>query len=522
MDTIKKNGLFTYRSFFLTDNAILIYLALINFIVLFVTNALGGYGYFRDEFYYIACSDHMAWGYVDQPPLSIAVLWFNRLFLGDSFLALRLLPAVTGAVVVVLAGLMTRELGGKRFSQVLAACSVIVSPLMLWTNSVFSMNAFDVLFWTLAFYLIIIITKKNAEKYWFILGIVLGLGLLNKISVLWLGTGLAVGLLLTHNRRLYMTRRVWIAAAIALLIFLPHVIWQIAYGFPTLEFIRNATVNKYVAVYPLQMLTEQTLSMNPLTLPLWFSGLVYLLVSKSVRPFRILPIIYLTVFFILVINRNSKAEYLAPMFPMLYAAGSFTFEKFITKLNWRWLKPVALALILLSGIVFAPFTIAVLPVDTFIAYMPMLGMAPSTSENKELSKLPQYYADMFGWEKMVAAVADAYNTLTPEEKMKCAIIGNNYGETGAIDFYGQKYNLPKAISGHNNYWLWGHRNATGEVVIRMGGSMDAMLESYNEVQRVGLFRDDYCMPYENNMAIYVCKNRRTPLKDDWADFRHYE
>ncbi len=522
METIKKNWPFTYRNVFLTDTSIIILLAIIKFIVHIITNASGGYGYFRDEFYYIACSDHMAWGYVDQPPLSIGILWLNRLLFGDSLIALRLLPAIAGAVVVVLAGVMARELGGKRFSQVLAACAVIFSPLMLWTNTVFSMNSFDVLFWTLALYLIIIIMKKDEKKNWYVLGIVLGLGLLNKISVLWLGAGLAVGLLLTQNRRLYMTRQVWTAAAIALLIFLPHIIWQIAYGFPTLEFIRNATANKYISVSPLQLLIEQTLTMNPLTLPLWFSGLIYLLISKSTRQYRIIPIIYLTVFLILIINGNSKAEYLAPMFPMLFATGSFTFEKFIIRLNWGWLKPAVLALILLSGILFAPFAIAVLPVDTFISYMPMLGMAPSTSENKELSKLPQYYADMFGWEKMVTAAADAYNTLTVEEKMKCAIIGNNYGEASAIDFFGSKYGLPKAISGHNNYWLWGPRNATGEVVIRLGGSIEAMLESYNEVKQVGLFKDDYCMPYENNMAVYVCKNRRTPLKDDWADFKHFE
>jgi hypothetical protein len=188
----------------------------------------------------------------------------------------------------------------------------------------------------------------------------------------------------------------------------------------------------------------------------------------------------------------------------------------------HWLKPILLALVLISGIAFAPFSIAVLPAETFIAYSKALGITPSTPEKKQLSRLPQFYADMFGWEKMAAAVANAYNMLSPEEKMKCAIIANNYGEAGAIDFFGRQYDLPRAISGHNNYWLWGPHGATGAVVIRLGGTLEAMKESYGEVIQTGIFRDDYCMPYENNMTVWIAKNRRASLKDDWTGFKHYD
>lgn len=510
------------RIVFLSDNALIASIALAKLLVHLATNLAGGYGYFRDELYYIACSEHMAWGYVDQPPFSIAALWLGRLLFGDSLFALRLLPAVTGAVVVLLAGLMTRELGGKRFAQVLASCSVLVAPMTLGTNGYFSMNSFDVLFWTLALYLTVIVVKTNARRSWLLLGVVLGLGLLNKLSVLWLGAGFAAGILLTAHRRLLRERNVWIAAGIALIVFLPHVVWQMSEGFPTLEFIRNATANKYVTVSPLEMLTQQALNMNPLTFPIWFAGLFYFMISKSARQFRILPVVYLTVFLILVINKNSKAEYLGPMFPMLFAAGAFALERFILRFNLRWIKAPVLGLLILSGVPLVPFALPVLPVETYIRYAQTLGVTPSTPEKKELSQLPQYYADMFGWENMAAVVADAYNSLTPEEQEKCVIFGNNYGEAGAIDFFGRKYNLPKAISGHNNYWLWGPRNATGEVVIRLGGSMEAMKESYGEVAQSGTVRDSHCMPYENNMPVWICKNRRRPLKDDWPDFRHYE
>ena len=510
------------KKIFRGDNAILAFLALVKLLVHLATNLFGGYGIFRDEFYYIACSKHMAWGYVDQPPFSIAVLWLNRHLFGDSIFALRLMPAIVGAATVFLAGLLVKKLGGGRFAQVLAACATLAAPLLLGMNGYFSMNSFDILFWTLAFYLIVLIAENTELKYWLFLGIVLGLGLLNKISVLWLGAGLFLGLLLTGLRRRLLERGPWLAAIIAFLLFLPHVIWQVANRFPTLEFIRNASGGKYVAASPLAMFMEQILNMNPLTLIFWLPGMVYFLVASSVRRFRILPVIYLAVFAILAVNGSSKAEYLGPAFPMLFALGAIAFEKFVLRFHWRWLKPVMLALLLLSGIALAPLAIAVLPVEDYIAYTRSLGMTPSTPEKKELSRLPQFYADMFGWEKMVATVAGAYGRLTPGEKAKCAIMANNYGEAGAIDFFGPKYGLPKAISGHNNYWLWGPRGATGEVVIRLGGSVEAMREAYKEVFQAGMFHDDYCMPYENDMAVWILKGRRSPLAAEWAEFKSYQ
>ena len=206
MESIKKSEPFTSRNIFLTDTAILVYIGLVKLCIHLATNLRGGYGYFRDELYYIACTEHMAWGYVDQPPFSITALWLSRLFFGDSLFALRFFPALAGAVTVALTGIMTKELGGKRYAQILASCCTLLAPLILGMNSFFSMNSFDILFWTLAIYLVILMINKDEKKYWLLLGLVLGLGLLNKISVLWLGTGLTAGLLLTPNRKLLLTR----------------------------------------------------------------------------------------------------------------------------------------------------------------------------------------------------------------------------------------------------------------------------------------------------------------------------
>ena len=510
------------RSIFSADHVVLAALAALKLLVHLATNLSGGYGIFRDELYYIACSKHLAWGYVDQPPFSIAALWLNRHVFGDSLFALRILPALAGAAVVFLAGLLVKKLGGDRFAQVLAACCVLAAPLVLSTNGYFSMNSFDHLFWTLAFYLLASIVTDGGRKHWLLLGLVLGLGLLNKLSVLWLGAGLFAGLLLTRERRWLLRREAWSAAAVALFLFLPHLAWQLLNRFPTLEFMRNALADKYVSMSPLAMLREQAMNMNPLTVIVWLPGLLYFLLARQAKPFRIFPVIYATVFLILVVNGNSKSGYLGPLFPMLFALGAVAWERLFLKAKRRWLKPALLALILSAGIALAPFAIAVLPVERFIAYAQVLGLTPSTAEKKELARLPQFYADMFGWEKMAAAVGAAYNTLTPAEKARCTVMGNNYGEAGAIDYFGPQYGLPKAISGHNNYWLWGPRGATGEVVIRLGGSLEALKESYGEVLAAGVFNDEYCMPYENNQTVWICKHRRTPLAADWAEFKHYE
>jgi len=486
------------------------------------TNLYGAYGLFRDEYYYLACSQHLAWGYVDQPPLSIALVWLSRHLFGDSLFALRLLPSLCGALTVIWVGILTKELGGGRFAQTLAALMTFFSPLLLAFHSIAAMNAIDILIWVLAFHLLVLIVKKDRWRHWLLLGLVLGLGLMNKISVLWLGAGLVTALLLTPQRRLLLGKKAWTAAALALLLFAPHLVWQVIHQFPTLEFMHNAAADKYLTTSPLTLFKEQILHMNPLTLVFWLPGLFYALLTPSMRPYRILPLIYLTIFVILSVNGTSKSEYLGTTFTMLFALGALTWERIVTGLGKPWLRPLIIGLIGFCGLVLVPLVVNVLPVERYIGYAKFMGVAPSTSEKKELGPLPQFYADMFGWEEMVAEIARVYWSLPPEDQARCAIVMNNYGEAGAVDYHGEKYGLPKAICGHNNYWLWGARGADGSVVIRIGGRIEAMRESYEEVVQAGLFHHAYVMPYENDQPIWIARKRLTPLLADWREFKHYE
>ena len=485
-----------------------------------VTNLSGAYGYMRDELYYLACADHLAWGYVDHPPLSIALLWVSRHLMGDSLAAVRLLPALSGAATIVVAALLVREMGGRRAAQILAGCCAMAAPLLLGFDSVFSMNSFEILLWNVAFYLFVRATDSGETRNWVFLGLVLGLGLLNKISVLWLGAGLAAGIVLTPARRALATRGPWLSAAIAAVLFLPHVAWQVLNGYPTLEFIRNAGSGKYVALSPLDLLIQQTLFMNPLTLLLWLGGTAFFLVSRGKRAsHRVLPIAYLVVFAILALNRYSKAAYLAPVMPMLFVLGALWFERLVDRLNRPAAIPVVAAVVLAGGVALAPFVTPVLPVETYIRYARALGMAPSTSEHHVMGRLPQHFADMFGWPEMARAIARAYSTLTPADRARVAILVNNYGEAGAVDFFGGAYGLPRAICGHNNYWLWGPRGARGDVVIKLGGTAEDLAQYYRDVAQAGLIVNDNSMPYESNLPVWICRSRRAPLAGDWAQFK---
>ena len=512
----------SFKEFLRTDNGLLLLIACVKLAVHLITNALGGYGIFRDELYYFACSDRPATGYVDQPPFSIYLLIVSRFLFGDSLFALRLFPALAGSVTVFVTGLIARQYGGGRWAQALAATASTFSIINLGMDTIFQMNAFDILLWTISLWLLGEVVLRGTSRTWLLLGVSLGVGLMNKISVLWLGTGIALGLLLTEHRRWLRTPWPYVSAGIAGLIFLPYVLWNFTHDFAHLEFIRNATGGKYSGLTPWSFALGQVLINNPLTVLLWLPGLAGLLFGKELTRFRILGVVYCTAFVILAANGHSKAEYLAAAYAPPYAAGGLLMERWGSRPGWRILRPGLVSLLVLSGLGLAPVTVPILPIRTYIAYANALGIAPSTPEGIRLEKLPQFYADMFGWEDKAAAVAQVYKRLTTDEQARCAIFGNNYGRCASIDYFGRKYNLPHAIGNHNNYWIWGPDGYTGEIVIIIGGNTDDLRQRFDSVEVAARVHTEYCIPYENDLAIHLCRRLKTPWKDLWAEIKHYE
>jgi hypothetical protein len=482
-------------------------------------NLWGGYEIFRDELYYLACADHPAWGYVDQPPLSVWLLGAIRSLLGDSLFAIRLLPAVAGAGVVLFAGLLAREMGGGRFAVGLAATAALVSGSVLALSSFYSMNAFDLLLVAVAMYALARLIATDEPRWWIAIGLALGLGLLNKVGVLWVGLGLAVGLVVTAERRWLATRWPWLAGALALALFAPYLLWNAANDWAHLAFIESAVSGKYSGLDAWSFLTGLVLDQNPSTLLLWGSGLVWLLVAGAAGRYRLFGVVWVVACLVLLINGQSKSGYLASAFTGLFAAGGVAWERWIPARVA--LRAVAVAVVGL-GAVLAPLATPVLPVESYIRYARALGVGPSTDEGHELAELPQFYADMFGWQRKASAVAEVYRALPAEERAVAAIFADNYGRAGAIDYWAEEYGLPGAIGNHNNYWLWGPGHATGEVVIVLGGDRADLEERFASVEVAGVARCDYCIPYERDLPIHVARGLRQPIAEIWPLIGHYD
>lgn len=509
------------KAFARNERIALAVIALGCFALHLVVNLAGAYGFFRDELYYIACSDHLAWGYVDQPPFSLFILKISRLLFGDSLTAIRITPVLMHTGTVILTGLMVKEMKGGVFAILLACLAIALSPIHLGMSLIFSMNSIDTFIWALSFYLILKLINTQNQWYWIWLGIALGIGLMNKISVLFLGSGIFVGFIFT-NRQWFATRWPYVAGAIVLLLFLPYVLWNIVNDYAHLEFIHNASSGKYAGLRAMTFIKDQLVFLNPMATPLWVAGLLGLLFSSFLNKYKILAWIYLTAFVILILNGTSKGEYLAPAYAGLFSAAGVFAEASLAGKSVRWIKYAYPVLIVVSAAFLMPLVLPVLSIERYIAYSKKLGIAPSSNEGKKLSDLPQFYADMFGWKEKANDVAAVFNTLSEEEKKSCAIVSSNYGRCGAIDFFGESLGLPKSIGTHNNYWIWGPRKYTGELVLILGGTLEDHVNDFESVVLAGVSSCTYCMPYEDDVNIFICRGLKYPLKEVWPAEKHYD
>jgi Dolichyl-phosphate-mannose-protein mannosyltransferase len=478
------------------------------------------YGYFVDELYYLACSRHLSWGYVDQPPLIAFITWVERVVLGQSLAAIRFLPAVAGAAEVWLTALIARELGGNRFAQVLAAIAALVAPAILAGDALLTMNAFEPLFWMTCAYLVIRIIKTGNQRLWIWFGVAAGVGLENKYSMAIFGCGIVLGLLLTLQRRLLANRWVWIGGAIAFLIFLPNLLWNVHYHFPFVELQENIKYSgRNVSFGFFGFFWQEILTMHVLTFPIWLAGLWFFFFAKEGKPYRALGWAWVFTAGVIFLV-NPRVYYLYPAFPVLLAGGSVMWELWLAK-HVRWVKVAYTALLIITGAVFAPLAVPVLPVGTYLAYTKAMHLEPPRIETHKLGPLPQLYADQFGWEEMTQVVARFYDSLPPDVRSQTAIFGQNYGQAGAIDLFGPKYGLPPAISGHQSYFLWGPRNYTGDSMIVMADRKERLEQIFASVEKVGSVYHPYSMPYEH-FDVFYCRGIKEPLKELWPHAKNWD
>ena len=479
----------------------------------------GRYGYFRDELYYLALSQHLDWGFVDLAPLAPLLLRISRLLLGDSLPAIRFLPALAQGAEILLTGLIVRELGGKRFAVLLACLSVLLCPVILANADRFSMNAFEPLFWMGCVYFLLLAINRDRARLLVWCGVLLGLGLENKHSTAFFLISLAIGLLAARERRFLRSKWLWIAAGIIVMLCLPNLIWQYEHNFPTWVDLTNVRkYHKNVELPPLPFLLQQVMMLSPLKLLVWLAGLGYFLFHAEGKRYRVLGVTYLA-FLAIMMALHGKDYYLAPIYPMLFAGGGVFWEGLVASYaRLRWVKVALPSVVLVGGLIVVPMVLPILPPERVAPYMQALGTKIPRTETGMKSVLPQYFADEFGWEEMVAEVAKVYNSMPAEERGKTAILAGNYGSAGAIDFFGSRYGLPTSISAHQNYYYWGFRQYTGESLIMLNWRPDGARHWCQNVEEGPKIGHPYAMGWEH-YTVLICHGLKKPMAEVWPQFK---
>jgi hypothetical protein len=471
------------------------------------------YGYFRDEFDYMSCGDHLAWGYVDQPPLIPFLIHIWRAVLGDSLRSIRFIPALASSLLIVQTAVIARELGGRRYAILLSAICALVAPQYLSNGSLLTTNCLEPILWMGCAYFAILAIKHNEPHNWFWFGVVAGLGLEEKYSIAVFGLGIVVGLLLTEQRRVFLNKWIWLGALAAFLIFLPNLLWNIRHDWPFLQLMRGIRAEgRDVVLGPLPYFLQQTLLIDPLAAPIWIAGLFGLLLSARLKPYRALGWCFLfcyTVFFIL----HGKNYYLTPAYPMLLAAGAAVFESAINGREnggayRQWLKPAIAAVVLASGAYLAPIVVPILSPEDFLAYTKYLPFKlPVMEHSHARAAMPQWYSDQFGWKEIADEAAVAWNRIPPEERQDCGIFAQDYGQAGAIDFLGRRDGLPQALSGHQTWFLWGPHGYSGNCMIVLDDRKEVLERLWEDVEYVGTSADN---PYalEKQIDVFLCKRAK--------------
>lgn len=485
-------------------------------------NLLDSYGIFRDEFYYLAATRRLAWGYVDHPPLSVFLLKVQTLILGDSLTALRVMPALAVSGAVFLSGRMVQLMRGGITAVALACVAVATAPVYIAMGSFYSMNSFDIFLWTAAACLFVLLTENPAPGYWLLTGVVMGLGLLNKVGFLWLGAGFFVGILFTPMRKQMLTPWPYLSAVIAFTIFSPFIFWNLTHEFAHLEFMQNAIANKYNGITRIDFIRGIFEILNPVSALVWLPGLYFYFFSSTGKNYRLLGILFLTVFMILLLNGHSKAEYIAPAFPVLYAGGAIFLEQKFDGSRRKWVPFLLVVLIFFTSLLLLPYAKPVLPPETFISYQKSLGFSQKNSEGKEVKQLPQFYADRFGWKELAETTSDVFRSLSPAEQKSALVFTQNYGEAGALEYYSRQYPLPPVVSGHNAYWHWPSGKEKLETLIIIGGEKKDHEETFDEVTVAAIHHSRYAMPYEDNLPVFICRKPKFSFKEAWKSAKKYD
>lgn len=485
------------------------------------------YGYFRDELYFIECSKHLAWGYVDQPPLVAFAAWLSAPF-GYNIVALRILPVIAAALTVWLAARIARELGGGGFAQAVAALATLLLPAYLLLGNTLTTTSFEPLSWTLLIYALIRLVRTQDDRYWMAIAAAFAFGMYGKYSMLLVSAALLIGLLLTKERRILGSR--WFAAAcgLALVLIAPNLWWQATHGWAFVQVVAGDFAHRHAFNTGLQLeyqnfvqnalafIVEQLVYTNPLSVPIWIAGVIAFAFWTNLRDLRFIAIAYV-VLLMLAIWLEGKGYYVIGIYAVLLAGGGVTAERILVKVPAR---AAALAVFLIFTLPFVPLSLPVLPIRTFISYSKILHL---TGQNGTPAHVIQpVYAEMFGWDELAQHVAAVYKSLPPRVRERTGVFADTYADAGALSLFGPRYGLPPPISAQNTYYLWGTRGYDGQTLIVVGATQaDLIRHYYRKMTMVATYGDPYKFIVEGPTPIYLCTDPVMPLAQIWPHLRWY-
>ena len=478
------------------------------------------YGWFRDELYYVAGSEHIALGYVDYPPLTALLLAGVRAVLGDSLFAIRLLPALAGGALLLMVAAMVRRLEGGKFAQALAALAVLVAPIYLAGHGIWTPNVFDQLLWAIGSMILLDICAMRRRGGWIRLGLVCGIGLQVKHSMAFFCVALGIALLLTRQRRWLVSGWLWAGVGIAALFALPNLWWEWQHGWATWELLREGAENKNLRPGVVQFLVGQAMIFHPLAAPIWLAGVCHLCFARIAKPYRLLGCFFVAMF-VGMMALQAKHYYVAPVYPVVIAAGALAVERFVARRGRPWMRPAIVSVLALGGLAFAPLTLPILPPELAAPYQQAIERGSTKMEKGVDSELLQVHADMFGWPELADTVAQVYLDLPEQDRRRCVVYCVNYGRAGAIDLFGRPQGLPSASCPHNSYWWWGPPERDGDVTIVVGGSNLDLGKLFATVTTVAHHEHRWAAKNEQAIPIFLCRGIKRPFREFWSELRYY-
>ncbi len=482
----------------------------------FATNAWGPYGFHRDEFLYMAMGERLRLWHMDFPPAIAMLSEITRFTLGDSLFAIRFFPAVLSAALICFAVVLAWEFGGGQFAQALAGLAVLANLLFLRTGSLFQPVVLDQVCWTVGLWALVRLARSDEQRWWLVFGVACGFGFLSKFSILLFGLAVFLALLTTSTRRSLVTRWPWLAFMTVILIGSPSIVGQITLGYPVLDQMGVLRQAQLARVTTAEFLWQQfSMGLGTVVAAV---GLYALTFGRDWRAYRLVGWSCAWAFVLLIVL-HGKDYYIGPVYPTLFAAGAVVLERLKPR-PWgvvaRWTIAGA---VVVYALITLPLGLPFLEPARMEWYLARLGSESAVTTNVgAVERLPQDYADMLGWEEQVEAVAQVYYDLDPADRAKAVLLGSNYMEAGAIDFFGSRYELPKAIATVGSYWFFGPGDPPGEVVVAIGFDRDDLTSFFDWVDPAAFVTHSHAVAEQRDLTIFVCRRPSETLQQAWPRF----